>query len=329
MSNFVSLAIGRQWLGLQHGIDIAQQGVQAAPPVKIFSGSPHSTIFKALAMLGLGRDSLSLVPCLPNREAVDVEALKKALAAWNKPAIVVVNAGTVNTVDYDDIQAIADLRQHYPFWLHVDGAFGGFAACSPNYAAYVAGLDLADSITIDAHKYLNVPYDCAMQFSRHLSLQSQVFLNAAAYLDQSPSASSFVNLTPESSRRLRALPVWCTLMAYGRAGYRTIVEETSNLAQYLAAKIDASPHFSLLAPVRLNGLCFTLTQTGLNQPLTITDIRQYLDLVKQDGRLFLTPTVYQNQPAMRISITNWRTTKADIDIAWDGLVACHQQLQNL
>jgi glutamate/tyrosine decarboxylase-like PLP-dependent enzyme len=324
MANFVGLAIGRQWVGRQAGVNIAQEGLQAAPPIKVLSASPHSSGFKALAMLGMGRGCLQKVPSLALREAIDVAELAKALEAWGEPCIVVANAGTVNTVDYDDLQAIAELGERFPFWLHVDAAFGGFAACSPHYEEHVAGLDRADSITIDAHKYLNVPYDAAMQFTRHIDLQMQVFLNSAIYLSKPSSPSNYVNLTPENSRRLRALPTWFTLIAYGKAGYRAIVEQTSRLAQQLAAKIDASEHFRLLAPVRLNGICFTLKLP--EQELTLPLIRRYLELLKKDGRIFLTPTNYQNMSAIRISITNWRTQEADIEVAWQAL---QQALANL
>ncbi len=318
MANFVGLAVGRQWVGQQQGIDVAQDGLWALEPFPILSGAPHSSAYKALSMLGLGRRSMEEVACLPQREAVDLAALERRLQAQQgRPCVVVANAGTVNTVDFDPLAAIADLKERYPFWLHVDAAFGGFAACSPQYRHLVQGIEQADSVTIDAHKWLNVPYDAAMIFTRRPDLQAQVFQNAAVYLGQEVGPGNFVHLTPENSRRLRALASWFTLTAYGKDGYADLVERTCRLAQWLGAQIEASPHFRLLAPVRLNGVCFTLNTPG-RQP-ALADIQRYVRIVQEDGRLFLTPTVYKGMAAMRISITNWRTTEADVALAWQAL----------
>lgn len=326
MSNFVGLALARQWLGRQQGIDVAQQGLWLRRPVKLFSGTPHASIYKALSMLGMGRDALAQVACSPGREAVDLAALEGWLKSQEgEPCIVVANAGTVNSVDFDDLMGIAGLKERYSFWMHVDAAFGGFAACSPLYRHLVEGMELADSITIDVHKWLNVPYDAALQFSRHHQLQTEVFQNAAVYLGQEIGRSNFIHLTPENSRRLRALPSWFTLMAYGRLGHAEIVERNCRLAQSLGAKIDASEQFKLLSPVRMNGLCFTLAS---KKPVTLAAIHAYLKMVRQDGVLFLTPTLYQDMPAIRISITNWRTTQEDVDITWESLQRVYRRYES-
>ena len=317
MANFVGLALGRQWLGHQLGVDFAAEGVWKAGALRVFSGSPHSSVYKALAMLGMGRSALTSLATLPGREALDVAALEEQLKQLNgQPCIVVANAGTVNTVDFDDLAAIAGLRARQPFWLHVDAAFGGYAACSPKYRGWVRGIEAADSITIDAHKWLNVPYDAAMQFSRHLGLQAEVFQNAAGYLEQTISSGSFIHLTPENSRRLRALPGWFTLMAYGRSGYAEIVERDCQLAQWLGRQIEKDEAFALLAPVRLNGVCFTFKEPAMR---TQAAVKAYLKRLQQDGRVFLTPTIYQGMPAVRASITNWRTSQADVELAWQAM----------
>ncbi|MEO1132488.1 MAG: aminotransferase class I/II-fold pyridoxal phosphate-dependent enzyme [Cyanobacteria bacterium J06639_1] len=318
MSNGVGLAIARQWLGIQQGIDIAQQGTAALGSVAIFSGTPHSSTYKAAAMLGLGRNAIRKVPTLDYREAVDVAALEQALNECDRPCIVVANSGTVNTVDFDDLEAIAALKQRYPFWLHVDAAFGGFAACSPQFGHLTAGLDAADSITIDAHKWLNVPYDAAMQFTRHFELQTQVFQNAAAYLETAFTPSNFVHLTPENSRRLRALSCWFTLLAYGREGYAEIVDRHCRLAADLGDRLVTHPHFNLLAPVRLNGICFALLDVN-GELVGVADRDRYLATLNTSGKVFLTPTTYRNTPAIRISLANWRTSDRDIDIAWQAM----------
>jgi glutamate/tyrosine decarboxylase-like PLP-dependent enzyme len=319
MSNFVGLALGRQWIGKQTGVDPAENGLWGMEPVRVLSGTPHSSVYKALSMLGMGRSSLVKIPCIPEREAIDISNLEEYLITQKgKPCIIVANAGTVNTVDFDDLLAIAELRKRYQFWMHVDAAFGGFASCSPKYSWLVNGMGLADSITIDAHKWLNVPYDAAMIFTRHQELQAEVFQNSSAYLDQTISNDNFVNLTPENSRRLRALPSWFSLIAYGKHGYTEIVERNCLLAQWLGEKIETSSVFELLAPVRMNGVCFSCAAKGGKFSTEV--VKSYLKRLQSNGDVFLTPTVYQGKPAIRASITNWRTTREDVEIAWKAMM---------
>ncbi|MFJ8106200.1 pyridoxal phosphate-dependent decarboxylase family protein [Streptomyces sp. NPDC096132] len=308
VSNTVGLAVAREWLGERLGVDVSRAGAAALGPVDVLSGSPHSSVTKALSVLGIGRDRLKQVPLLPgNREAVDVAALEAALAGLaGRPAIVVANAGTVNTVDFDDLRAIAALKERYGFWLHVDAAFGGFAALSPAYAHLVDGLDAADSVCVDLHKWLNVPYDAAVQFTRRRDLQVRVFHNASPYLGLPSGEPDFLHLTPENSRRLRALPAWFSLVAYGRAGHREIVERNAALAARLGEGVAALDGLRLLAPVRLNVVCFTLADDP-----TTERVAALADAVAASGEAFLTPTVYGGVPALRAAFSNWRTSEAD------------------
>ncbi|WP_432027602.1 pyridoxal phosphate-dependent decarboxylase family protein [Streptomyces sp. 1222.5] len=318
MSNTVGLAIAREWLGERLGVDVSRQGAAALGPVDVYSGSPHSSITKAMSVLGIGRDRLRRVPLLPGgREAVDVTALEAALAGRDgRPAIVVANAGTVNTVDFDDLRAIAALKERYGFWLHVDAAFGAFAALSPEHAALVDGLDATDSVCVDLHKWLNVPYDAAVQFTRRPDLQVAVFHNASPYLGPPTGEPDFLHLTPENSRRLRALPAWFSLVAYGRAGHREIVERNVTLARRLGAGIDALPGLRLLAPVRLNVVCFTLAGDPSQER-----VDALARAVAASGEAYVTPTVYGGVPGLRAAFSNWRTTRADTDRVLEALAA--------
>lgn len=309
MSNVVGLAIAREWLGEQRGVRISDDGLAVLGPVTVLSGAAHSSLYKAASLLGLGRQSVRSVALLPGREAVDVAALEAALIALDgAPAIVVANAGTVNTVDFDDLAAIAALKTRHRFWLHVDAAFGAFAALSPPHAALVAALDAADSICIDLHKWLNVPYDSAVAFTRRRDLQLRVFQNAAAYLGLPGDNPDFVHLTPENSRRLRALATWFALAAYGREGHAEIVQRNIALAAALARRIEGIAGLRLLAPVRLNVVCFTLADNASE-----ARVQAFVRAVRDGGEAFVTPTRLAGTWGVRAAFSNWRTQPADVE----------------
>ena len=314
MSNLVGLAQGRQWVGEQAGIDFSNEGFGNLP-VRVISGTPHSSVIKSMAMLGIGRNNIIKPATIKGREAVDINALEETLQVMNTPVIVVANAGTVNTVDFDDLEAIGQLKRKCKFWLHVDGAFGAFAALSDRHKHLLAGINHADSVTVDAHKWLNVPYDAAMQFTRHKDIQLKVFQNSAAYLGDPEKSPDYFHYTPENSRRWRALPSWLTLIAYGIEGHREIVERNCESAEKFGRRLNELADFELLAPVRMNVVCFTLTCDNL----TMEVIQRFLAMVRDDGRVFFTPTVYNGKPAIRAAISNWQTSQDDIDIALEVL----------
>ncbi|RKP46038.1 pyridoxal phosphate-dependent decarboxylase family protein [Trinickia fusca] len=318
MSNLVGLAIGREWLGenCPNRVDISEHGVGMLPPIRVLSGTPHSSIYKALSVLGIGRRAVQKIATLKEREAVDLDALETALERFEgEPVIVVANTGTVNTVDFDALPAIVELKSRYSFWLHVDAAFGAFAALSPDHASLTRGLDGADSICIDLHKWLNVPYDAAVQFSRRRDLQVRVFQNSSAYLGVPTDNPDFVHLTPENSRRLRALSTWFALAAYGRDGHAEIVRRNIALAHRLGRMIAEQPGLKLLAPTRLNVVCFTLAE----QP-DEARIGAYMLAVRDLGDVFITTTVYAGTWGLRVAFCNWRTGERDVDRIFQSLV---------
>ena len=317
MSNFTCLAVARQWAGRQKNKDIAREGVPGPQPV--LSATPHSSAIKSLAMLGLGSNNLVKVQTLQgNREAMDIGDLEQKLVALNgEPCIVISSGGTVNTVDFDDMKAIAVLKKSFLFWWHIDAAFGAFAALSPAHQQLLEGWEEADSITVDNHKWLNVPYDSAIFLikEKHRLLQVESFQNSnAPYLGDPLANFSFLNFLPENSRRLRALPAWFTLKAYGKKGYREIVENSIRMATLLGEKIEESQPFHLLAPVRLNTVCFTLTGA-----LAPEDVQAFLNQLTKEGKVFMTPTVYQGTSGIRAAFVNWRTTAADVELIWQEM----------
>jgi glutamate/tyrosine decarboxylase-like PLP-dependent enzyme len=321
-ANLVGIALGRQYLGRSCGVDVAAQGMGALPNVRVLSAVPHSSTLKAMSVCGVGRSAWQAVPTLAGREAMDVDALARMLeVSPDEPTIVVVNAGTVNTVDFDDIRAIGALRARWDFWLHVDAAFGAFAACVPERAHVMNGIENADSVTVDAHKWLNVPYDSAMQFTRHLELQVEVFQNASNYLPPpEPVPHNFLHLTPENSRRFRALPVWLSLLAYGREGFHDIVERNCRNAERLGALLEADQRFELAAPVRLNVTCFA--PRGVEGHACMDEVRALLARLKTDGTVFCTPSFLHGRAIVRAAFCNWRTTYEDVDAVFAALKRC-------
>lgn len=321
MSNFVGLALGRQWIGHQKGVDVAASGTAVVPGAQILSGAAHSSIAKASAMLGFGRSNVVRLPTVPGREAIELDGLAAALERAAEPVIVVANAGTVNTGDFDDVRGIVQLKQEFDFWLHVDAAFGGFAAVSPGLADQLDGWTAADSLCVDLHKWLNVPYDSALVFTRYPELQTEVFANSAAYLGGRDAPTSPIDMVPENSHRWRALPVLCTLLAYGAEGYREIVERDCGLARELGELIDSSSQFELLAEVRLNVVCFTLVgRTSQEQ------VAAFVAAARDGGRVFVTPTVLEDRPAVRAAFCNWEMTREDLAEVWQALLEAAERV---
>jgi glutamate/tyrosine decarboxylase-like PLP-dependent enzyme len=312
MSNFTCLAVARQWLGKQIGIDFAKEGINQK--IKVFTATAHSSALKALSLLGIGSNNIIKIKKLAgNREAVDMEALEKELKALNgEPCIFIASGGTVNTVDFDDFIALKELKNTYRFWCHIDAAFGGFAACTDTHSNLLQGWECADSITIDCHKWLNVPYESAVFFIKEVYniLQVETFQNSnAPYLGDPMEHFNYLNFLPENSRRLKALPVWFSLLAYGKKGIKDIVENNITLAQYFGKYIAGNKEFELLAPVRLNTVCFTLSGEKNQGKVAL-----FLKQLNNTGLVFMTPTIYNEQKGIRAAFVNWLTQKEDIEI---------------
>lgn len=312
MSNFTCLGVARQWFGKQFGKDFAKDGISET--INILTATPHSSSIKSLAMLGIGSNNFSIIKTIHgNREAIDIEDLEKNIQNLNgKPFILISSAGTVNTADFDDFEAISKLKEKYSFWWHIDAAFGGFAAVSGKFKHLVEGWEGADSITIDCHKWLNVPYENAFYLvkEQHTALQIETFQNSnAPYLGNPLENFNYLNVLPENSRRLRALPVWFSLLAYGKEGFQDIVENNIALAQHFGNTLVENEFFELLAPIRLNNVCFTL-KGDHNQE----KVSQFLTNINDTGKVFMTPTFYNNRKGIRASFVNWRTTENDIKI---------------
>jgi glutamate/tyrosine decarboxylase-like PLP-dependent enzyme len=314
MANFVGLGAGRQWAGARLGFDPAADGLGGKPAIPVVASTEiHASARKALGMLGLGRSSVRLVPAPGG--SVDRSALWAELARIEGPVIVIANAGEVNTGAFDDLAAVADLCAGHAgcAWLHVDGAFGLFAAASPRYAHLTRGIERADSVAADAHKWLNVPYDCGFAFVRDADALRAMFAATGAYIAQTAGWDPHTHV-PEMSRRFRALAVWCALKAAGRAGYREIVERCCANAAAFAAWVEATPGLELVAPVPLNIVCFRYVDSRLSDEANDIRNQAAVTALQADGRAFVTGTDWRGRAAIRAAFDNWATTGRDVAI---------------
>ncbi|MEY8761130.1 pyridoxal phosphate-dependent decarboxylase family protein [Chryseobacterium tongliaoense] len=315
MSNFTCMAVARQWIGKEKGKDIAKDGISF--PFKIVTATPHSSSIKSLSLLGIGSSNIVKVETMAgNREAISIEDLEKQIRELQgEPFILISSGGTVNTVDFDDFKAIAELKKKYKFWWHIDAAFGGFAACTDDTKHLVEGWENADSITVDCHKWLNVPYESAVFFikEQYKLLQVETFQNSnAPYLGDPLENFSYLNFLPENSRRLKALPAWFSIVAYGKKGYQEIVGNNVALSKKFGELIDHSSDFKLLSPVRLNTVCFTLKNSADQDK-----VERFLELLNNTGKVFMTSTFYNQHKGIRAAFVNWKTNEKDIELVFN------------
>jgi len=314
-ANMTALGCASHWWAEQHGVDSAEVGVAGLPRMPVVSsGYVHASARKALQMLGHGRGTVEVFA----RDSIgraDVPAMAARLAELGEPAIIIGNAGEVNAGDYDPIDELADLATEHGAWLHVDGAFGAFAALSPRSSHLVHGMDRADSLAADAHKWLNVPYESGFALLREPARLGRAFgMPGAPYLpDPAGPSSGYMLFGPESSRRARSLPIWATLAAYGRDGYRQLVERHLDRAQQLATVVDAADDMERLADVPLCIVCFRYRPPGVRDQDLDELNRRLGSALLADGRVYAGTTVYDGKVALRPAMTNWRVRETDVD----------------
>lgn len=315
MANFVGLAAGRQWWGEQLGFDVSETGLSGKPQIPVLtSGFVHAATRKCLAMQGVGRDNLQVFS-RDDVGRIDLPAFTTALDELDgAPALVVVNAGEVNAGEFDPVEEMIEIARQHNTWIHVDGAFGLFARVSPRTEHLVRGVERADSVTVDGHKWLNVPYDSGYSFVRDHNLMARAFRYTADYLpaedDPRPTIGALV---PESSRRGRSFAVWATLAAYGREGQRRIVEHTLDLAQHLAGLVEEAPDMELMNKVELNIVPFRYNPGGLSDT-QLDELNQNLGIrVLADGRFLVGTSKLGKRTIFRPAFSNWRTRKEDVD----------------
>jgi glutamate/tyrosine decarboxylase-like PLP-dependent enzyme len=299
MANFTSLAAARYALLAREGWNVVEDGLFQAPPTEVVAGAEvHASLLKALNMLGMGRKRISLVD-VDGQGRMRMEKLPKL----SRNAIVCIQAGNVNTGAFDPAAPICEAAHEQGAWVHVDGAFGLWAAASPHYSHLLNGFEKADSWATDAHKWPNASYDCGLAIVRDAQALRSCMELSAAYLSPGTKREP-MHHTPECSRRARGVELWATLKSLGRSGLAALVERTCAHAYRFAAGLRAAG-------------CDVLNEVVINQVLVsfgdAQKTQEVIRRVQEEGTCWCSGTVWQGKTAMRISVSSWATTNTDVD----------------
>ena len=317
MASFTALAAGRHALLDAAGWDVERQGLFGAPDVPVVVGEEaHVTIHAALGMLGMGRDRVTRVPT-DGQGRMRADLLAEVLAGIDRPALVCAQAGNVNTGAFDPLPEITDLVRANGGWLHVDGAFGLWAAADPARRDFLRGVERADSWTTDAHKWLNVPYDSGLVFcARPAAHHAAMTLGAAYYVETAGGERDPYNWVAESSRRARGFAVWAAIRSLGREGVAEMVARTCDHARRFAAGFAAAPPslgVRVLNDVVLNQVLVRFDDPSGDAAAGDARTSAVIAAVQADGTLWLGGSVWHGQRVMRVSVSGWRTTEDDVD----------------
>ena len=308
MAHVTCLAAARHEVLRQVGWDVEAKGLAGSPPIAVVTGGrKHVTVDRALRLLGLGSEGTRRVD-VDSQGRMRADALETALRDVTGPAIVCAQVGEVNTGAFDPIDEVADLTAAAGAWLHVDGAFGLWAAASPELRHLTRGIERADSWATDAHKWLNVPYDSGLAFVAHPDAHRAAMRLKAEYLvAEDGAAGDQMDWTPEFSRRARGFAVYAALRSLGRSGVAELVEGSCSRARQFAAAIAELPGCAVLNEVVLNQVLFRFEDDAATNAL--------LASVQATGEAWMSGTIWDGRAAIRLSVSNWRTTEADIDRA--------------
>ncbi len=305
-ANTTGLAAARHAVLARAGWDVERDGLIGAPRVNVVCGEQaHATIYTALRLLGLGAETGTSVRA-DGQGRMEQGALEEALDGLEGPTIVCAQAGNVATGAFDPFEPIADACAAQGAWLHVDGAFGLWAAAAPSTRALLRGVERADSWAVDAHKWLNVPYDSAMAIVADPDAHRAAMSLAASYLVADAGQRDPTNYVPESSRRARAVPVYAALRSLGRRGVAALVERNCAHARRMAMRLAEIPGAEILNDVVLN-------QVLVRFPGGDEANRAAVAGVQRDGTCWLGGTKWEGQDVMRLSFSNWATSEADVD----------------
>ncbi|MEA2509170.1 MAG: hypothetical protein QOG21_1252 [Actinomycetota bacterium] len=311
MANFTCLAAARHHVLGAIGWDVQRKGLHGAPSVRVLANATrHDTIDRSLRYLGIGTDSIIPVASDDHGRMIEDE-LRRALEASEGPTIVCAQAGNVNSGACDSLAKVCALAHEGSAWVHVDGAFGLWAAVSPTRQHLVEGIELADSWATDAHKWLNVPYDSGLAFCAHPeSHRAAMSVHASYLIHAEGSERDSMDWNPEFSRRARSFPVYAAIASLGRAGVTEMVDRCCDLAQHFAQLLAEDAGVDVLNDVVLNQVLVRfLADNGDHDGKTRAVVRG----VQEEGTCWMSGTTWQDMAAMRISVSNWSTTKQDVE----------------
>ena len=307
-ANAVCLAVARDHLLAEAGWDCVADGLIGAPRLRVVvSQEAHSSVTKALGFIGLGRNAVTTVPA-DAQGRISVEYLPDP----GDPTLVILQAGNVNSGASDSFGLVADHFTDSPSWIHIDGAFGLWAATSPKHQHQVDGLDRADSWSTDMHKWLNVTYDSAVAIVRRREDLARTFQVGAAYMPDSTRLEP-VHRGPDMSQRARAIETWAVLKSLGQSGVAQLVERSCDHARTLAAALESG------GLVVHNDVVLNQILVGCNDD---SETEALVNAVQRDGRIWCGGSEWRGRPVMRISVSSWSTTAEDIDVAAAAIMEC-------
>lgn len=320
-ANTTCLAAARHQVLAKAGWNVEDDGLTGAPPIHILCGEQaHATIYTALRQLGLGADTAVRVTA-DDQGRMRPDALRDALARSDGPAIVCAQAGNVATGAFDAFEPIADACAGRDAWLHIDGAFGLWAAAAPALQHLTEGVERADSWAVDAHKWLNVPYDGAMAIVADADAHVAAMSLAGPYLVADPGQRDNTNYVPESSRRARVIPIYAALRSLGRSGVAELIERNCAQARRMAQRLSRIPGARIVNDVVLN-------QVLLQLPGGDDANRAAVAAVQRDGTCWLGGTTWNGQYVLRVSVSNWATADDDIDRSADAIARAAQSISS-
>ena len=327
MANATALATARHELLRRAGWDVEADGLQGAPRLRVLVGDEaHVSVLGALRLIGLGARQVVRVAA-DGQGRMKPHALATALDADTDPAIVCAQAGNVNTGAFDALDAIADVCRRHDAWLHVDGAFGLWAAASATLRPHVHGVERADSWATDAHKWLNVPYDSGLVFTAHPEAHRAAMSVSAAYLTRSPDEPREpMDWTPEASRRARGFTMYAALRSLGRSGVEDLIEGCCRLARRFADRLRAEPTIAILNDVVLNQVLVRVVPPAGDADAAT---RASLKIVQEERVCWLGGTRWHGMDAMRISVSNWSTTDEDVERSADSIIRAVRSAMNV
>src|SRR5688572_10461928 len=322
MANFTCLAAARHEVLRRAGWNVEEHGLQRAPPVTIVSGDhAHASVIGALRMLGFGADAVVRVP-VDDQGRVQLAAFERTIAGVDGPLIVCAQAGNVGSGGSDPIAGIVAAAHSRGAWVHVDGAFGLWAAAVPELASQVTGIGTADSWTTDAHKWLNVPYDSGLAIVAHPAAHRAAMGLQASYLTRGADEQRVgMDWVPESSRRARVIPLYALFRTLGRTGIQSMIRQSVRLARRMGARLTGSPGVHVVNDIVLNQVLvrFDGDSTRTADETTAGVISR----VQRDGTCWVGGTTWFGEQLMRISVSNWSTSDEDIDRSAGAILDCY------